>query len=410
MIAHSHLTKTKTGTGYSQKEDSYEAGIEIANTAIKNSELLEHTLFLLFASPHHTTENLVNGVRSVLGDKPTIIGGTTIGVLTNDFLSYTGWLGGGAFISSDFSFFRINIEDNLKDREFQAGSNLAKKIRESGMETNDSLLLIYDSVKYTADEGGFMFHLAVPMLEGMYAEMKRWPVVAGVGVMGDMSLVHACAIWINEKIIRHGLAAVTISLPLKMDTVILSGTRPASGYHTITKAVDNIIYEIDQKPALEVIDSIMGGSMSWDEYPLFITLGVNNGDKFGDYNSENYSNRFCIGIDKEQKSLVMVETDLKTGQEVQLMRRDFDFRYIEPQIEKLFSKLESRKPIFAFYIDCVGRVSAYSGMPEEESLEVIRLMRNVPCFGIFSGVEITNIRSTVKPLDWTGVLCLFSEE
>jgi small ligand-binding sensory domain FIST len=154
----------------------------------------------------------------------------------------------------------------------------------------------------------------------------------------------------------------------------------------------------------------MGGSMSWDEYPLFITLGVNNGDKFVDYNSENYSNRFCIGIDKEQKSLVMVETDLKTGQEVQLMRRDFDFRYIEPQIEKLFSKLNGRKPIFAFYIDCVGRVSAYSGMPEEESLEVIRLMRNVPCFGIFSGVEITNIRSTVKPLDWTGVLCLFSEE
>jgi hypothetical protein len=48
-------------------------------------------------------------------------------------------------------------------------------------------------------------------------------------------------------------------------------------------------------------------------------------------------------------------------------------------------------------------------MAEEESLEVIKQMKNVPCFGVFSGVEITNIRDTVKPLDWTGVLCLFSE-
>lgn len=410
MVSNLQLTKTKTGTGFSQNENSYEAGAELAMKALGNNELDEHTMFLLFASPHHDAELLMDGLRSVIGNKPVIIGGTTIGILTNDFLSYTGAMAGGAFLSSENSFFRVFTEENIKDREFDAGCNLARKMTAANAGDDNALLLFYDSVKFTANEGNFMFHLAVPLLEGMYGELQHWPVVAGVGVMGDMSLTHACAIWINEKIMRHGLAAVTINGPLKVDTVVLSGTRPASGYHLITKAVDNIIYELDGKPALEVIDGILGGSMSWDEYPLFITLGVNNGDKFEEYQQENYSNRFCLGIDKEQKSMIMVETDLRQGQEVQLMRRDFDFAYIEPEISKLFSKIGDRKPVFAYYIDCVGRVSAYSGMAEEESLEVIRLIRNVPCFGIFSGVEITNIKNNVKPLDWTGVLCLFSEE
>jgi hypothetical protein len=410
MITNPPLTQVKTGIGYSQKENSFEAGAELAANAVAHSTLAPHTLFLLFATPDHESETLVRGVRSVVGNEPSIIGGTTIGILTSDFLSYTGSMAGCAFLSSNEPFFKISVEENIKDREFAAGSNLAKKINEANPDGIPSLLLLYDSVKSTVDEGQIMFHLSVPLLEGMESQLKQWPVVAGVGVMGEMNMIRPCAVWVNEKKMRHGLLGVTIAEPLKVDTVILSGTRPTSGYHTITKAADNIIYEIDNKPALEIIDSIMGGTMSWDDYPLFVTLGVNNGDKFGEFNAENYSNRFCIAIDKEQKALVMVETDLKQGQEVQLMKRDFDFKYIQPQIEKLFSKLGSRKPLFAFYIDCIGRVSAFSGMPEEESLEVIRLMRDVPCFGVFSGVEITNIRNTVKPLDWTGVLCLFSQE
>lgn len=403
------FVKTQSGTGFSQQEDAFKAGAEIASLATKGKELAAHTLFWLFATPNHDVKNLVAGMRSVIDDSPTIIGGSTIGVVTNEFLSYSGVMAGGGFISADTPFYKINIGESIKDREFEAGSSLGKKIVESGIANNDSLLLFYDCMKHTHDEGPMAFNLSVPLLDGIYSQLKQWPTTAGVGVIGDMTGADPCAIWINEKIERHGLASVTFSQSLKMDTVILQGTSPSSGYHTITKAEHNIIYEIDGKPALEAIDEMTGGTMTWDEYPLFITLGVNNGDKYGEYVAENYSNRFCIAIDKDQKALIMVENDLKQGQEVQLMRRDVDFKYIQPRIEKLLEKLGNRKPVFAFYIDCIGRVSAFSGMPEEESLEVIRLLGDIPFFGIFSGVEIANIASSVKPLDWTGVVCLFSE-
>ena len=195
-----------------------------------------------------------------------------------------------------------------------------------------------------------------------------------------------------------------------MDTIIMHGTRPVGAYHTITSAKDSIIYELDGKPALDVIHDLLGGSVPWEEFPLLVTLGVNNGDKFGEYKEENYASRLCLAIDKEQKALIMFENDLEEGSEVQLMQRNIDFKYIQPQVDKLISKLGNRKPVLAFYIDCLGRVCGFSGLPEEESLEVIKALGDIPFFGIFSGVEIANVGPNVKALDWTGVLCLFSQE
>ncbi|MES2882510.1 MAG: FIST N-terminal domain-containing protein [Bacteroidota bacterium] len=409
MTTTTNVAKTKTGTAYSQNENSFEAGVEIAKNAIDNSALLNQTIFLLFATPTHDAQRLIKGMRSVIGDGPSIIGGTTIGVVTNEFLSYSGVMAGAGFISSNENFFVINTEAGIKDRELDAGTNLGKTIKEN-LDADSSLLLLYDCMKFTHDESDqLLFNLSIPILEGVLSQIKEWPAnVAGVGVIGDMTGASSCAIWANDYLSRHGLASVTISGPLKMDTVILQGTTPAGGYHTITKTDHNRILEIDGKPALEMIDEMTGGGMSWDEYPLFITLGANHGDKFGEYVPENYSNRFCLAIDKEAKALIMVENDLKEGDDVQLMRRDVDFKYIQPKLEELKAKLDNRKPVFAIYIDCIGRVSAFSGMPEEESLEVIRHLGNVPLFGIFSGVEIANIGKGVKPLDWTGVVCLFS--
>lgn len=405
-------TKAKTGTAYSQNENSFEAGVEIAKSAVGSQTLSGHTLFLLFATPTHDAQMLIKGMRSVVGESPAIIGGTTIGVVTNEFLSYAGVMAGAGFISADDPFYKINTEDSIMDRESEAGVNLGKKIAEGNGSIDSSLLLLYDCMKFTHDESDqLLFNLSVPFLEGILSQIKQWPAnVAGMGVIGDMTGASSCAIWADDYIARHGLASVTISGSLKMDTVILQGTSPAGGYHTITKAAHNRIIEIDGKPALEAIDEMTGGGMSWEDYPLFITLGANHGDKFGDYIPENYSNRFCLAIDKEEKSLIMMENDLKEGEEVQLMRRDIDFKYIQPKIELLKVKLGNRKPVFAFYIDCIGRVSAFSGMPEEEALEVIRHLGDVPLFGVFSGVEIANIGKGVKPLDWTGVVCLFSEK
>lgn len=403
-------TKTIAGTGYSQNVNSFDAGVEIANKVISRSSLLKETLFLLFATPHHKIDLLMKGIRSVIGEKPKFLGCTTTGLVTNHFLSYNGALAGGAFISTDTPFYEMFHEASINDREFDVGRSLAKQISDANTPDDASILFFYDSVKITSTEGPIALNVATSILNGFYSYFRHWPTVAGMGAMGEINLMYPCEAWANDIMGRQMLAAVTISGPIKMNTIIMHGTRPMGSYHTITKAKDSIIYELDGEPALDVIHRLLGGNVQWEDFPLLVTLGVNNGDKFGEYNEENYASRLCLSIDKEQKALIMFENDLEEGSEVQLMQRNIDFKYIPTQVDKLISKLEGRKPFLALYIDCLGRVCSFSGLPQEESLEVIKALGDIPFFGIFSGVEIANVGPKVNALDWTGVLCIFSEE
>jgi hypothetical protein len=410
MSKTSSITSTKVGTGFSQNENSYQAGIELAEKAVRQQKLNEQTLFFLFTTPHHNVEELMKGIRSVAGDTPVFLGCTTTGIVTNEFLSYNGILAGGAFISLESPFFNLFTEENIKDREFEAGVSLAKQIDKSNSVEESSVIMFYDSVKETSAEGQPALNMATPILEGFYSYSQKWPTFAGMGAIGEINLFYPCAAWGGNEVKRHSSAAVTVFGPIKMDTIILHGTKPMSGYHTITKAERNIVYELDGKPALDVIDELLGGTIPWEQFPLLITLGVNNGEKFSDFDEENYASRLCLAIDRKEKALIMFETDLTEGTEVQLMQRNIDFRYIEPQVKKLISRIGNRKRLLALYIDCLGRVCGFSGLPEEESLEVIKALGDLPFFGVFSGVEIANVGPSVKALDWTGVLCIFSEE
>ena len=142
----------------------------------------------------------------------------------------------------------------------------------------------------------------------------------------------------------------------------------------------------------------------------FITFGVNKGDKFGEFKEENYASRLCMAVDKERRGLIMFEPDLEPGSEIQLMRRSLDFQYIRERAGDLLKRIGNRKPIFALYLDCAGRASAYCGTEGEEAEELQEAIGSkMPLLGMYSCVEIAKVGNDVQALDWTGVLCVFSE-
>jgi len=179
-----------------------------------------------------------------------------------------------------------------------------------------------------------------------------------------------------------------------------------------------VLADLNQKPAATTVNpsssttsaSKPDSDKSWEDYPLFVTLSVNKGDKFGQFKEEDYANRLVMAVDQERRALVMFENDLKQGFEVQLMRRSIDFDYIGRRTDELLGRLGGRTPFFALYIDCAGRASAYCGTEREEAAEVQRVIGSrVPLLGIYAGVEIAKVGGDIQALDWTGVLCMFSE-
>jgi len=404
---------TYAGTGFSSRTDSFRAGAEASAAALAHAGVRTCELAILMTTSRHNPQQFLAGVRTVLGPQPQLLGTYAVGVITNANLGYDGYQCGVAVLASDTIRADLFVQTDLAGNEYACGHALATQVLGRTYDGPPNLLFFYDSVNRTT--GRFRMNMGTPLLAGMNDALGgQWPAAAGAGTMGDMQFRESFQ-WFNDRVLSCSASALVLSGGgVKMHQVIMHGCLPASAYHTVTRAEGPVILEIDHRPAAAVLADIIGADsgLSFEDYGWFITLGVNKGDKWGPFREEEYANRMCVGVDRKRNALVMVEPDLVEGSEIQLMRRSFDFDYIYAETRKLLAAIaaEGRRPILAFYIDCAGRAGAYSGNDQEEAREVQKALGGIPLLGFYTGVEIAQLATgSVVPLDWTGVLCIWSE-
>lgn len=407
MSSKSHA---RAGAGRSENHDSFAAGREAASRAKEDGKLTGPQLALIFCTGKHDAVRLRAGVRDVVGERCQLVGGFAVGIITCAAASYDGYEVGVALLEGDGIDIDAFAETGLPGAEVQVGELLGRKLAAAGLTAESNVLLFYDTVHYAS--GQPRLNMATPLLQGMARTLGVQPRLAGMGMIGDMQL-HPTWQFCNDQILQQSAIALLLRGSIAMDTTVMHGCRPAGRYHEITQADGPVVLEIDGRPALQVIQEMLGADagLTPEDYAFFVTLGVNKGDKFAEYREENYANRMCIGVDAARNGLIMFENDLIPGTSVQLMRRSMDFSYLKPRTDELFARVAAlgRQPLLAFYIDCAGRAGAYCGLDAEEADEVRKAIPpGVPLLGVYSGVEIAPVGGQPQALDWTGVLCLFS--
>ena len=193
---------------------------------------------------------------------------------------------------------------------------------------------------------GGSLNLATPFLAGMSEAIGEWPTTAGGALMGDLQFSRGFQ-WIDDAIVTRSAAALAIAGDLRMDTIRMHGCRPSGRYRTVTAADGNVVLRIDDRPAIDVVAEMLGPETdrsSWEDYPIFVTFGINNGDKFGAYCEDDYAVRLCSVVDKARGGLAFFGDDLQPGQEFQLMRRGLDLKYMERRVAELMARVEGRRP------------------------------------------------------------------
>lgn len=365
-------------------------------------------LAFMFATSKHDPVAFRDGVRSVVGPDARLLGGSAVGVITNDRIGYEGFDAGVAAIACGDMRADLFVEGELPGREREAGAALAKQIVAHDYEERPNLLFLYDMVKRALPGEGLSMNMATPLLAGMGDVLGEWPAVAGGGLIGDMQW-NPTFQWFDDRIEHHSVLALVLTGGVQMDTIIMHGCTPATSYKTITKADGNVVLEFDGRPAVETIASAFGADTSWQEYPLYITLGMNQGDKFGDVRDEDYAVRLCMDIDRERGGLVMFGDDMQAGTEVQVMRRTLDLDYVRRRTDELYGRLGDRTPFLAVYIDCAGRAGAYCGTEFEEAQGVQEIIgEKMPLIGWYVGCELAMAGPTMQSHNWTGVLSILS--
>jgi len=205
------------------------------------------------------------------------------------------------------------------------------------------------------------------------------------GMAGDDISFTGTWIFTNNKSTDYGMATLVLDeSKIDLHGLAFSGWKPIGVSRTVTKSQGNLIYTIDDRPALEMYLHYLGHTETSldDQINFFDTIGVHYPFQI---KRENREPKMCnpIGYDKEKNALVC-ESDVLQGSRLRFSTPP-DFEIIETVIEKAEEiKTEQNATADALLIfSCAGRLSALGPMAQEEN-EGLQKVWDAPMAGFYT--------------------------
>ncbi len=183
---------------------------------------------------------------------------------------------------------------------------------------------------------------------------------------------------------------------------LTQGCSPIGPIRTITGSEENVLFTIDNRPALDVLKEDIGEILARDLKRIggyiFAALPVPGSD------TADYLVRNLVGIDQEASAVAIGEA-VATGGSIMFCRRDPDTAVED--LKRMLGDLKRRAGGGAIkgglYFSCVARGPNQFG-PDSRELGIIRdTLGEFPLAGLFANGEISNDRL----YGYTGVLALF---
>jgi hypothetical protein len=135
----------KVGIGYANIRDAYQLGKSVAENALKAGHISSPSMLIAFCGGTVDHDAYFKGLQALVGDSTPIIGGSAIGIITNNNLSYEGFPAGAVIIESDRLQHIEASAANLDKNEKAAGQRLAQQFPNPA--DGKLLLIFYDSIK-----------------------------------------------------------------------------------------------------------------------------------------------------------------------------------------------------------------------------------------------------------------------
>ncbi len=274
------------------------------------------------------------------------------------------------FEKTEIKTAKVQIADMLNSRD--AGASLAADLDPVNLK---SVLIISDGQKVNGTD----------LVQGLKECLPDKTIITG-GLAGDGARFMKTLVGLNETPIEGRIVAIGFyGDNLTVGYGSIGGWDSFGPERLITKSKDNILYELDGKPALDIYKMYLGEYS--DELPgsgLLFPLSIRAAD------SEESVVRTILGINEEEKSLIFAG-NMPKGLYARLMKANFD-RLIEGASIAAHNSIipNLKKPELAVLISCVGRKLVLNQRIEEE-VEVVRAIygADTAITGFYSYGEIS---------------------
>ncbi|MDQ5929463.1 MAG: hypothetical protein QG594_1242 [Bacteroidota bacterium] len=194
---------------------------------------------------------------------------------------------------------------------------------------------------------------------------------------------------------------------LEISFASFGGWEPFGPERIITKSENNILYEIDEQPALDLYKKYLGAkSNELPQASLLYPLNVTPDDK------NEPVVRTILNINNQDQSMILAG-DVPVNSRVQLMMASVDgVAQGAQKAAEIAMKARIKPPELSILVSCIGRKLVMSQRVEEE-LELVRdvVGNNVPMTGFYSYGEMApfNGNNACELHNQTMTLTLISE-
>ncbi|WP_445747265.1 FIST signal transduction protein [Polaribacter sp.] len=354
-------------------------------------------LVLVFGSRYLLEKNdIYQEVREIFNDGE-IVFGSSAGDISSHSVDDDGiTITAIEFEKSNFEIKTVNVKNqNQAVNSFQAGYEL---IQQFDQENLKYVLVISDGSVINGSQ----------LANGMNKVTHNDILITGA-LCSDAARFEKTICSYNENPKAGEIVAIGLyGEHLEISFAINDGWTPFGPERIVTKSKDNILYELDNKPALDLYKTYLGEkSKELPAAALLFPLKVKS-------SNENESIvRTILNIDEKENSMILAG-DIAENSTVQLMMTNVDSIINAAEIAANKANHQRNKvPELAILVSCIGRKLVLDQRVEEEVDEVVEVVGNKTTIcGLYSYGEIApfNGENNCQLHNQTMTITLISEQ
>ncbi len=216
---------------------------------------------------------------------------------------------------------------------------------------------------------------------------KGLPVIGGLASGGAMNAPNWLCL--GDTVYKEGAVGVALMGDIEFEVIVSQGCRPIAQAFVITKAEDNVLFELAGKPSLFALRDMIADLPAKDrelaQHSLFVGLAMNENKtsfKRGDFLIRN-----IMGFDPDAGALV-IGGALRVGQTLQFQLRDADTS--TEDLKELLQKITkpASEPRGAILVSCCGRGVNLFGEPDHDAKMIQSMKGPLSLAGFFANGEI----------------------
>jgi small ligand-binding sensory domain FIST len=390
----------RAGVGRSRQQATGRAVEEAARGALAHAGISRADFAIIFFTADHAGQQreLVTSLIRTIGTD-CVVGSSAAGVVTGDS-EIEGSHGIAVLaLASDEISARPFIFEPLKENEMNLGTSFGEFLAKT-QEQNSLMVLLPDTYNGNPQR----------LLESMASKAGFHPVV-GAGST-ENGAVGATFQLCGDKIATNSVAGAYVSGAFNVHLDITQGCQPISEPMVITKAERNLIYEINDRPAIDVFARLLKGPLAEDIRRALMVLfvGLPADRQENSVAAGKYLVRNIIGLDPE-KGILGVSEEVSEGEAMIFAMRDGERARedLGQMLQRQVATLGGKKPAFGLYFNCCARGTSLYGLPGIDSAYIHQALGDFPLIGMFGGYELAPLGRANHLFAYTGVLALITQ-